>query len=305
MLTKAPLREAIHRHLLLHGPSTAEEIHRVLLEDGTTSAKTATGVRQSLAGSPLAFPLPDGRWDLTTRALAGVVLTVRPRSRIRHDTLWVHDDLGPFDSLLTGRRLPLTAGGTAELGGGQVRTLVGPPGWLPDVQPGGLIGLRWTGVALEVFAAEVAPEHRDVTDLRQLLKRHHVSLKTQYSYRETSLSAVLISALREDPEAFAQPRPPLSEIYPLSAEEVSDTSLWSAPEHAQRLVLEVPRRVHHELVRRAGLLGEPVAHHAAVLLGSAVDRVRLSVSDRWEPWHDYRDPDEPTGAAVYPLRGYR
>jgi hypothetical protein len=299
---KQTLREAIYQFLLTRGPSTAEAIHTTLLAEGVTTYKTPTGVRNALSASALAFQRPDGTWDLTTRALAGVVLTVRLRSRLRDNVLWVHDDLEPFDGLLEGRRIPLASGGTAELGGGQIRTLLGPEGWLPDVPAGHLMALRWTGGALEVFPVELAPEAADVTDLRELLRRHANGLHTPYG-GTLRLTTVLLSVLREAPDAFAQPRLPLSEILPWDSMEISDDSAWRADRDAQPLTLRLPRRVHDELARRAGLLGEHVADHAAVLLGAAVDRVRLTVSDRYDQWQDWQSYQEgPDEASVLPLR---
>lgn len=296
------LRDSVHDYLLHRGPATAEEIHRSLVAEGTCTHKTAQGVKNALSASPGAFQRPDGRWDLTTNALAGVVLTVRPRSRLRDNVLWVHEDLAPFDSLLVGRRIPLAQGGVAELGGGQIRTLVGPEGWLPDVPPGSLLALKWTGAALELFPAQLSPEDEDVSDLHALLQRHAMGLQAPYA-RKLHLTSVVLSALREDPDCLSRPRPPLSEILPWSSEDISDASPWRADRDAQRLTLLLPSRVYDELARRAGLLGEHIGDHASVLLGAAVDRVRIDVSDRyanWNGWGDYYDDLDTS--VVTPLR---
>ena len=299
--SKPSLRDAIQQHLLAHGPSSADDIHRALIAAEITSAKTPAGVRSSLTGSRFAFQLPDDRWDLTTRALAGVVLTVRPRSRIRHNVLWVHGDLEPFDALLTGDTIPLTSGGLVRRGGGRIRTLIGPDGWLPDVAPGELIALRWNGHALEVFAVD-ARVPADATQIQALLRSHLASLRHD-RYSTPSLVTVLLSALREDPELFCTPQLPLSEVFPLPQAELTDTSPWEGQRDGRRLTLHLPHRVYDERERRARLLGEDLADHAAVLLGAASDRVKVEYRAYDLDRYDYRDdPDWLANEVVRPLR---
>ena len=289
--TKPSLRDAIRVHLFAHGPSSAEEIHQALLASGATTVKTPSGIRSSLSGSRFAFQLPDHRWDLTTRALAGVVLTVRPRSRLRENVLWVHRDLEPFDGLLTGDTIPLLSGGLARLGGGQIRTLIGPEGWLPGVPPGELLALRWTGAALDVFAVD-QPVSTDLAVARDLLRRHLEALAKPYGARP-DLATVFISVLREAPELFSTPQVPLSELFPLTMPEVVDTSAWESHQNSRRLTLHLPPRVYDEVRRRAELLGERVEDHAAVLVGAASDRVRVVARSGYEPaYYEFHDDDE-------------
>lgn len=297
------LRQAIHQHLLRNGPSFAEDVHADLVARGITTARTPGGVRTSLGGSRWCFQLPDKRWELTTRALTGVVLTVRPRSVLRDNVLWTHSDLEPFDSLLVDGSIPLLTGGTAQPGGGSIRTLTGPCGWLPDVAAGELIGLRWTGTALDVFGVDtpVADRPEDLADVRELFARHRRALRRPWDGSEIGLATVLLSVLREVPELFAQPRPPLSEIFPLAAHELRDTRLYLDRERTTTLTLHVPQRVFRELERRAALLGERLEDHATVLLGGASDR--LVIDERPAPvWgYDWYEDDE-SDAVVRPLR---
>ena len=278
---KLSLRDAITHYLHVHGPSSVEDLLDALREDGVTTARTPGSLRSSLSSSPIAFQLPDGRWDLTTRVLAGAVLTVRPRSRLRDNVLWVHGDLEPFDGLLGRDGLPLASGGQVRRGGGQVRTLVGPDGWLPDVPPGELLGLRWTGHALDVFAVDspVDPDGSAREAIQVLLRRHRTELGRPYG-GAPSLATVVLSALREAPDLFAQPQLPLSEILPLPPAELDDTSVWEEHKDGRRLTLHLPERVYDELSRRADLLGERLQDHAAVLLGAATDRVRVTFEQR-------------------------
>lgn len=308
----ATLRDGIHRHLQEHGPATAEEIHAALYASGVTSNPSSSSVRSSLSSSKFCFQHPDKRWDLTSRALTGVVLTVRPRSRLRTNVLWAHADLEPFDQLLVDGSVPLLTGGCATPGSGKIRTLIGPEGWLPDVPPDGLIGLRWTGSLLDVFAVDnpVESSPKALASLRLLFSQHHLSLRTTSSYypydeKEVLFSSVLISALREVPELFASPQLPLSEIYAMKPAILKDPTVYE-DERTTTLTLDVPRRVHEELVRRAQLLGERLEDHAAVLLGGASDRVvvdRDTQSDlyRYERQGDDSFPPE-NDRVVRPLR---
>ena len=283
------LTPAIEEHLRLHGPATADEIHRALVDQAVTTAKTSTGVRNALSSCSLAFRMPDDRWDLTTRILTGVVLTVRARSRLRDGILWIHQDLEPFDGLLGTAAVPLLSGGSARLGGGgEIRTLVGPEGWLPEITPGDLIALRWTGQALDVFALEQTTpiDEHAVALARTVLRRHADSLPSTYRSRP-QLGGVFISALREVPDLFAQPLPPLSEILPLSDREFGDTSVWEGHVDGRRLTLHLPKRVYDELERRARLLGEALPDHAGVMLGAACDRAKPLLSGaRDEPYYE-------------------
>jgi hypothetical protein len=293
---------AIHDHLLTHGPSTPEEIHQALLEQTVTSAKTASGVRNALASYQLAFRMPDERWDLTTRVLTGVVLTVRPRSRLRDGILWIHKDLEPFDGLLSEGTIPLLSGGSAHLGGGgEIRTLLGPDGWLPAIAPGDLIGLRWTGYALDVFTVDqtVPTDDTAVALAREVLRQHAAGLPTTYRAKP-QFGGIFISALREVPDLFSQPLPPLSELVPFDDREFADSSVWEAHSDGRRLTLHLPQRVYDELDRRATLLGEALPDHAAVLLGAAVDRARPLLGRVHED-ERYDEPDW-TRDVLQPLR---
>ena len=283
------LTAAIHEHLLLHGPSTADEIHRALVDQAVTTAKTSSGVRNALSSYQLAFRMPDDRWDLTTRILTGVVLTVRARSRLRDGILWIHQDLEPFDGLLTQPSIPLLTGGSARLGGGgEIRTLVGPQGWLPEISSGDLIALRWTGHTLDVFPVEqTAPVDEQAVALARAVLRRHADSFPSSPHSRPQLGGIFISALREAPDLFAQPLPPLSEILPLADRELADTSPWEAHRDGRRLTLHLPSRVYDEIDRRSKLLGEALPDHAAVMLGAAVDRAKpLLCSDRVDAYYE-------------------
>ena len=307
------LASAILDHLTRYGPSTAQELHAALYARGVTTAQTPTSVRNTLCSLRIAFERADERWDLTTRALTGVTLTIRPRSVLRDQVLWVHDDLAPFDGLLPSGDVPLARGGVVRRGGSDVRTFLGPEGWLPTIDAGGLVGLRWNGEALEVSTVDPKdlPDEAALGALRDLLCLHRGGLPA-YGGQGPTVSEILLSALREAPDMFTGPLPPLSELFPLPPRVVHETTQWEMHEPGERVTLHLPTRVLEELSRRAGLLGESVPTHAAILLGAAVDRAqRVPVRDDRDyaysrGYDDYRYDSAPyADDIVRPLWGSR
>jgi hypothetical protein len=285
-------------HLLTHGPCDDTTLHAVLLDAGLTTAKTPTGVRSSLRCSRLTIELPDGRWDVLTRRLEGCVLTTRARSRLRDGVLWVHRDLEPFECLIPRGGLPLTGGGTVRIGRSDIRTLTGPEGWLPQVEPGQLISLRYEGGALTVGIAEEPPaaDSEEVRRARALLGLHAVRRGRYYATPMPDLTAIVLSALQEDPDLLRAPLPPLSELVPLPDVEVGDLSQWDAKAESRALAVRLPLRVHDELCRRAELIGDRVDDYAGMLLGAVIDRVRpdtypVYLRDSYRDSYREDDPD--------------
>lgn len=286
------LTDAILDFLLSAGPTTDFEIHSHLVATGQTKAKTATGVRSALGSSPLAYRLEDGRWDTTARRLLGSVFTVRPRSKLREGVLWVHQDLDPLEAVGIRDGIPLATGGRVRRGGTEIRTLIGPPGWLPTIKPGELLALRWSDKGLHVSPLAMVPEIDDpvVRRARLLLRAHSLVLAKSNSWPEPPVGRwgrVVLSALAEDPELFAHPLPPLSELLPLPELVLHDPSVWEAHGDSRRLTLHLPPRVYDELDRRAGLLGDRLVDFAAMMLGAAIDRLQPDTDN-------YRYYDQPS-----------
>ena len=230
------------------------------------------------------------RWDLVSRRLAGCVFTTRARAVVRDDTLWVHRDLEPLDSIhpsvLGG--FALVSGGRATWRGTAVRSLVGPPGWLPAVTPGQLLALRWDGQALDVSVVDDAPtmDSAPVRHLRALLGLHaRHRQQRHYGQQAPDLSQVVRSALAEDPDLLRHPMPPLSELLPLPDTELDSGQLWEGDQR-EAVTLRLPLRTVEELTRRAELIGDRAADYASMLLTAAVDRVRAPehLVPAWYAW---------------------
>ena len=302
-MSNPTLSEALRQHLARHGPTTDVELHAALVTAGVTTAKTPQGVRSSLSSSPVTTQLPDGRWDLITRRLAGAVLTVRPRAVLRDDTLWIHGDLEPFT--LLGTRIPLAGGGEVQHRGPEIRTLIGPKGWLPDAAPGQLLALHWDGDALSVTVLQDEPDPARVLRVRELLLLH---CPDHRAYGGPSLTtAAILGALQEDPTLLAEPLLPLGELLPLPESFSAETGIWENHVAGRRLTVHVPQRVYGELERRAAMLGDRLSDYAGTLLGAAADRLAVQVDPcscrytQFEP-ERYASTPEESWADVVPLR---
>ncbi len=294
------LAESLREHLGLHGPCTDRELHAALVLAGRTTTRTSAGVLTVLRRSPLTRLRPDGRWDLVTRRLAGAVLTVRPRALVRDDTLWIHGDLEPFTTL--GGRLPLTTGGEARGGGSEIRTLVGPPGWLPKAALGDLLALRWDGSAMSVTVLAQAPDPERVRRVQELLRLHALAVPSPSYGGPTRMTSAVLSALDEDPDLLAEPILPLGELLPFGEDLSPDTGVWENHHAGRRLTVHLPDRVYGELQRRSELLGDQLPDYVGMLLGAAADRLTPrtadcycgSAGDRFTtPWQVYPGRYEP------------
>jgi hypothetical protein len=279
--------------ILEQGPLPLNQIHALALEREITRSRTSSSLRQSLSGP--AFVLrPDGRYDTAARLLQGSCFTTRPRRLPRDGVLWLSRDVDPLLAL-NRARLPLRGGGEVSPGAGDTPTWVGPAGWLPAVPAGELLALSWNGSALEVSPAASVPaaDAEGVADVRKLLASHASARhRDRWPYAAaSSLTAVVLSALLEDPTLFAAPLPPLSELLPLPEDlrPLLDDAPRAEREGYEVLQLPVPRRVHRELQRRADLLGDHLPDYAAMLLGAAADRLLPSGRPRYDPYSPYDD----------------
>lgn len=279
--------------ILEHGPLPLEQLHAIALEREVTRARSSGSLRQSLS-APAFILRPDGRYDTAARLLKEACFTTRLRRAPRDGVLWLSRDMDPLLALDTAN-LPLRSGGTISPGAGDMATWVGPAGWLPDVPAGELLALSWDGTALEVSPATSVPSADSdlVADVRKLLAAHASARhRDRWPYDAApSLTAVVLSALLEEPTLFSAPLPPLSELLPLPED------LRPLTDHLPRteldgydvLQLPLPRRVHRELQRRADLLGDHLPDYAAMLLGAAADRLLPSERPRYERYSPYDD----------------
>ncbi|MBK5306887.1 MAG: hypothetical protein JJD92_09395 [Frankiaceae bacterium] len=290
----ASFATAAAEFVLAHGPLTLDQLHTLALEREVTRARTPGSLRSALSDSSRFVLRPDGRYDTAARLLAGCVFTTRPRRSPRDGVLWLNRDVDPLLALGAANLL-LQAGGNVRAGAGTTPTWVGPAGWLPDVDAGGLLALRWDGKALAVGAADDVPaaDSSRVHDVRRFLAAHALARHTgSWPYRSAPpLTAVVLSALVEDPALFSSPVPPLSELLPLPEHLLPQEEGPPYGELGSDQVLQVPlpERVHRELSRRAELLGDRLPQYVAMLLGAAADRVVPRERSDYENYDRYGD----------------
>lgn len=278
--------------ILEQGPLPIDQLHAVALEREVTRSRTSSSLRQSLSG-PSFVLRPDGRYDTAARLLQGSCFTTRPRRSPRDRVLWLSRDVDPLLALNLAR-LPLLGGGDVSAGAGDTPTWVGPDGWLPEVPPGGLLALSWNGAALKVSPTPAVPagDSDRVADVRKMLAAH-ASARHRDRWPHTAarpLTAVVLSALIEDPTLFSTPVPPLSELpLPEDLRPLAEDSPRAETGGYEVLQLPLPRRVHRELQRRADLLGDHLPDYAAMLLGAAADRLLPSARPRYDGYAPYDD----------------
>lgn len=292
----SPIASLAAELILEQGPLPLAQLHAVAVEREVTRSRTSSSLRQSLS-APAFVLRPDGRYDTAARLLRGCCFTTRPRRPPRDGVLWLSRDVDPLLAL-NAARLPLKGGGDVTPGDGDSATWVGPTGWLPDVPPGELLALSWDGAALAVTAVTGVPavDSDIVTDVRTLLAGH-ASARHRSRWPNSAvapLTAVVLSALLEEPALFSAPLPPLSELLPLPEDlrPVLDGVPRVEVTDYEVLRLPLPRRVHRELQRRADLLGDHLPDYAAMLLGAAADRLLPSPRpsyDRYSPYDDVYD----------------
>jgi hypothetical protein len=278
--------------VLARGPLSLEQLHVLAVEAGATKARSSASLRQSLDDRRF-VQRPDGRYDTAARLLAGQCFTTRLRRHPVDGVLWTHRDLQPLTSVNRDGGLPLTTGGTLRKGVGPADVWTGPPGWVPDIAPGGLLALRWDGaqLAAEAPADVVAADSPVAQDVRRVLARHAIGTRSRFN--EPSLPRIVLGALVEDPELFVRPLPPLSELLPLP-EDLRPQDDWpGAGRFEPGTVLQVPvaERVQQELARRADLLGERLPDYVSMLLSAAADRL-LPVAPS-VPYDSYTGPRYP------------
>lgn len=262
--------------ILEHGPLSLPDLHARARALGLTRSGYPESLRGSLRAGPYVLR-PDGRYDAAARLLRGQVFTTRPRPASRGDVLWTRRDLDPLRALA---RLPLVEGGDVRRGAGPTESWTGPVGWLPELAPGQLLGLRWDGAGLEVVALDDVPglDTAVVRDTREVLSRHARGERTEPPWPDrleesSALCDAVIRALVEAPDLFTAPLPPLRDMLPLPAgpQLVEDEPRRSTASH-QRVTVTLPHGTHAQLERAARLLGDPLPDYLAALLTVAAGR---------------------------------
>lgn len=185
----------------------------------TTSRDPERLVRTTLSRTDGFLRLPDDRYDAARRLLDGVVLTHRLLAPTAYQqVLYAGPELTPFSQLLAERPMPLAGGGEIRRSAVGIDGWAGPPGWLPDVNAGTLLGVR-----LHAGTLTVAPvtDDEDVLEaragrVRSVAARHLGALGLDdvaangFALRR-ELTGIVLRALAECPDLLAAAVPPLDE----------------------------------------------------------------------------------------------
>lgn len=274
------------------GPCRLGDLAEAAKDAGLTRARDPRSpTKQALSYDPRFVHLHDDVYDATANLLDGSWFTVRVRYRRPGRTqLFVDRELGPLLPLLKRGGLPLLAGGEVHYREhGPAPGLVGPPGWLPDLDSGALLGLQLRSGRLAVVPVEVDEEAvaDEMAQLRELVTRHaHVIDRDHFYAGRSSLhrdaddfGTVVLSAHFEAPDLLRRPLPPLDEILQLPHEvgpaEWSRHLLDAADDGETLTLAGVPRGLLSELQRRAARMSITVSEYVVLQLGAN--------AWRWQP----------------------
>ena len=142
--------------------------------------------------------------------------------------------------------------------------LIGPPGWLPDVERYELVGLRVTGQYLRVerIDEDVLPSPEQQLRVREMLSSIYTrecdyATVDDLTKRPAMLARTISLALLEDPCLFGAPYPPLDELLHNPLETRVDLEHWRdvaslAAVRDRRLLIDgMPIVLRMELTARA------------------------------------------------------
>lgn len=257
--------------------------------------------------APTLVGLPDGRVSHLVHVLEGQWFCQRVRACTtgRRD-LWVTSALAPITTVLIEGDLPLVSGGLAQMAEHLHTAILGPPGWLPEVQAGGLLGLRLVGGSLEIAVADESDlPPSAAADVRNLIARHYRNefwwVDDEPTVRHTLTRAIAASVL-EDPTLLTNQRPPLDELLIDPLQEAfrthwRDASAWRAGENVSFCISGMPSALHSEIARRAAVYGMSEDQYVILALGHLAWRTPFA--EDMEPWDSWF-PEAPI-AKVLPL----
>ncbi|MGH1564715.1 hypothetical protein [Mumia sp. DW29H23] len=178
--------------------------------------------------------------------------------------------------------------------------LVGPPGWLPDLQPYELVGLRWTDGAVVAERVEepiLSPER--IAELSELLADHYRKQEwwgfgeRGFDARPGDVIRAVAQAKLEVPSLFRDPLPPLAELMYDPLDRDQDKFLWrerAAVLHGFNVSFSIqgmPENLHHELKRRSDVYGMSFDQYVIAVLGHLAWRTPfaedLGPVEQWWP----------------------
>jgi len=299
------LHDQLVELVLDHGPQRLEWLVRRARRELRDARIDEQAVIDAIEPSTLLVPRPTGEIDHALALLEGNVLTHRVRAPLRGRTdLWLGAGVQPLLNVAAFRPLQLADGSgevrRAETG---VDALVGPPGWLPDVDRYQLVGLRITDqrVVVEPVLEDDLPAPDEQLRVRQMLSLIYVRenfLQTgdDLSTRPAEVARTISLALLEDPELFATPYPPLDELLHNPLHRDLDLDHWRSVAVSQQSETVgfwldgVPTGLHIELTARARQYGMTDAQFIVALLSTLAWRTPFA--EDMEDWSDW-DPDRP------------
>ena len=299
------LHAAILRTLVRQGRTPLELLVRQMRKERRDARVDAEAVYQCVTGSSLLVGHPGGEVGTLLEVLEGHVLTQRvPGPTAGRKDLWCTTALQPFLAWCSVLPLPLIGGGeltAAEFGHA---ALVGPPGWLPEAQPGDLLALHVEdgalGITLVDRDAGTSPANGpvDQQDLRRLLA-HHFDVHRLYSLdtislpRPGELIVALTHALLERPEILREPGVPLDELLydPLNQQDIDhhwrNANAWGTEFTVSFSITGMPENLHSEIRRRADVYGMSEDQYVIAALGHLAWRTPfaddLGTLDSWVP----------------------
>jgi hypothetical protein len=271
------------------------------LRDARVNEQT---VQEVVAASALVVPRPDGTIDHALSVLEGNVLTHRARAPLAGRTdLWLGCGVQPLLNVAAFRPLRL-ADGSGEVRRAETGhdVLVGPTGWLPEVERYELVGLR---VRDQQLVVEAVPEEDLASPEDQLRTRRMLSsIYTAERYfmgddlatRPAELARSISVALLVDPALFVTPYPPLDELLHNPLERHVDVDHWRSLAVGQQVetvgfwVSGLPAALSRELGHRAQRYGMTEQQFVVALLSSLAWRTPFA--EDMEPWEEW-DPEHP------------
>ena len=310
-----PSTERLHEFLfdlvVDHGPQAVDWLAARARKRLRDAPVDAASVLDALEISTMLVQRPDGTIDHILSLLDGNVLTHRVRARTagRKD-LWLGCGVQPLLNVAAFRAIELADGsGAVRRPQSGHEVLVGPPGWLPDIDRYRLIGLRITGgqLIVEQVSEDDLPQPEEQLRVRRMLSGIYQREKGYMPFLDTyedeliarpaNLARAISLALLEDPDLFATPYPPLDELLHNPLHRDVDLDHWRDGAVSQQVasmgfwVDGIPEALHMELSHRARRYGMTDAQFIVALLSTLAWRTPFA--EDMEPWDDW-DPDRST-----------
>lgn len=289
--------DSLSLYLRFHGPQSPRQIalrYGVCLPAEATLDQCIDRVAdlgEDVTGSlSLVYPLVDGRLAHALHILDGIVLTHRATARThgRRD-IWASPSIRTLLDLTEESPLALAGGGRCERSPSWGAALIGPEGWLPEVEPGELLGFRLTGEVLSVEkVTEIVDDEPTVRRVRGNLAR-----KTRYDadgQHHVDLTICLVTGRLEDPDLLRAPMAPLDELLyePVDyrrPELFRELMAWRQDESVSFTIEGMPEGLHSELSGRAQHYGMSFDAFVIAVLGHLAWRTPFAEDmGPWEGW---------------------